>query len=94
MLFRWLRFFERNPNVLRRFLGRSFLPGCALEGNPIMMNFIKQLRRNKAGQDLIEYALLAGFIAVACAALMVPITAQISTIFSSLTSALTLSVGQ
>lgn len=34
-------------------------------------------RRNNRGQDLIEYALIVGFIAVACAAL-IPYTASTS----------------
>lgn len=34
-------------------------------------------RRNNRGQDLIEYALIVGFIAVACAAL-IPYTATTS----------------
>lgn len=34
-------------------------------------------RRNESGQDLVEYALIVGFIAVACAAL-IPYTATSS----------------
>jgi Flp pilus assembly pilin Flp len=34
-------------------------------------------RRNESGQDLVEYALIVGFIAVACAAL-IPYTASSS----------------
>jgi len=40
------------------------------------------------GQDLVEYALLAGFIAVAVAATFPPLTVPISTIFSRMTSLL------
>jgi pilus assembly protein Flp/PilA len=38
------------------------------------------------GQDMVEYALLAGFIAVAAGALLPPVADSISTIFSRLGS--------
>ena len=38
------------------------------------------------GQDMVEYALLAGFIAVAAGAAFPPIASDISTIFSKMTS--------
>ena len=41
------------------------------------------------GQDLIEYALMAGFVAVAAGAIMPGIATSISTIFSSVASAMT-----
>ncbi len=41
------------------------------------------------GQDLIEYALMAGFIGVAAAAVMPNITSSISTAFSKITSLMT-----
>ena len=41
------------------------------------------------GQDLIEYALMAGFVAVAAGAIMPGIATSISTIISSVASALT-----
>ena len=40
------------------------------------------------GQDMVEYALLAGFVAVAAGALLPPISASISTIFSRMSSVL------
>jgi pilus assembly protein Flp/PilA len=40
------------------------------------------------GQDLIEYALMAGFVALAAAALMPNVTSSISTIFSKINSLL------
>ena len=43
------------------------------------------------GQDLIEYALMVGFVAVAAGAVMPGISTSISTIFSSIGSALTTS---
>jgi Flp pilus assembly pilin Flp len=39
---------------------------------------------NDRGQDLIEYALMAGFVAVAAGALMPGVAANISTIFSKI----------
>ena len=41
------------------------------------------------GQDLVEYALLAGFVAVAAGALLPGISTSISTIFSRMASVLT-----
>ena len=40
------------------------------------------------GQDLIEYALMAGFVAVAAGAIMPNISTSISTVFSKIQSLL------
>ena len=45
--------------------------------------------KNTRGQDLIEYALMAGFIAVAAGAIMPAVATQISDIFSKVSSGLT-----
>ena len=45
-----------------------------------------RLRRDVRAQDLIEYALMAGFIAVASAAVMPQIASSISTVFSKISS--------
>jgi len=45
------------------------------------------------GQDLIEYALMAGFVALAAAALMPSVTQSISTIFSKIESLLGAAAG-
>jgi Flp pilus assembly pilin Flp len=42
--------------------------------------------KDKHGQDLIEYALMAGFVAVAAGALMPNIASSISTVFSKISS--------
>ena len=42
--------------------------------------------RDDRGQDLIEYALMAGFVAVAAGALMPNVASSISTVFSKITS--------
>ncbi len=49
---------------------------------------LQRLRGDKRGQDLVEYALLAGFIAVAAGALLPGISGSISTIFSRMGSVL------
>ncbi len=42
--------------------------------------------KNTQGQDLIEYALMAGFVAVAAGAIMPGVANSISTIFSKVGS--------
>ena len=42
--------------------------------------------RDRQGQDLIEYALMAGFVAVAAGALMPTVSTSISTVFSKISS--------
>ena len=56
-----------------------------------MKNFTKAVLRlkiwkDKHGQDLIEYALMAGFVAVAAGALMPKVAGSISTVFSKIDS--------
>jgi Flp pilus assembly pilin Flp len=50
---------------------------------------VKQSWKDKRGQDLIEYALMAGFVAVAAGAIMPNIASSISTIFSLVASVMT-----
>jgi len=47
-----------------------------------------RLLADDAGQDLVEYALLAGFVAVAAGALLPAISTSVSTIFSRMGSVL------
>jgi pilus assembly protein Flp/PilA len=56
-----------------------------------ILNAIVKLKiwSDNRGQDLIEYALMAGFVAVAAGAIMPGIATSISTIFSSVASSLT-----
>lgn len=42
--------------------------------------------QDRRGQDLIEYALMAGFVAVAAGAVVPNVAPSISTIFSKVTS--------
>jgi pilus assembly protein Flp/PilA len=51
--------------------------------------FLKRVWRDRQGQDLIEYALMAGFVAVAAGAIMPAISSSISTIFSQVSSVMT-----
>lgn len=52
------------------------------------------LKNNSKGQDLIEYALMAGFVAVAAGAIMPGVATQISTIFSKVLSVITVSANE
>ena len=45
-----------------------------------------RILRDTRGQDLIEYALMAGFVAVAAGAIMPGVATSISTIFSKIGS--------
>ena len=56
-----------------------------------MRQFLLKLKiwHDTKGQDLIEYALMAGFVAVAAGAIMPNVAASISTIFSKISSVMT-----
>ena len=47
---------------------------------------LKGILDDKRGQDLIEYALMAGFVAVAAGAIMPGVSQSISTVFSKVNS--------
>ena len=49
---------------------------------------LQRLLHEERGQDLVEYALLAGFIAIAAGALLPGISTSISKIFSRMSSVL------
>jgi Flp pilus assembly pilin Flp len=55
---------------------------------------LTRIWRDERGQDLIEYALMAGFVAVAAGAIMPNIASSISTIFSQISSVLTAASSQ
>jgi len=59
-------------------------------------NLVWKLRiwKDTRGQDLIEYALMAGFVAVAAGAIMPGVAASINTIFSKISSTMTLAAAQ
>jgi pilus assembly protein Flp/PilA len=50
--------------------------------------FTLRIWKDTKGQDLIEYALMAGFVAVAAGALMPGVATSISTIFSKVSTSL------
>ena len=50
---------------------------------------LKALRRERGAQDLVEYALMAGFVAVSAGALMPGVATNISTIFVKIASIMT-----
>lgn len=60
---------------------------------PTIVRFVKAWR-DQRGQDLIEYALMAGFVAVAAGAIMPGVASSISTIFSQISSVLTAAASQ
>jgi pilus assembly protein Flp/PilA len=51
-----------------------------------IQSLIIRLLHDKKGQDMVEYALLAGFIAVAAGAILPGISDDISNIFSKMGS--------
>ena len=55
---------------------------------------IMRIWKDRRGQDLIEYALMAGFVAVAAGAVMPSVATSISTIFSQISSVLALAASQ
>jgi pilus assembly protein Flp/PilA len=59
----------------------------------LLWNRLRMLVDDTSGQDLVEYALLAGFVAVAAGALLPGISTSISTIFSRMGSVLSAAAG-
>ena len=61
-----------------------------------MKNFMLKLQilKDQKGQDLIEYALMAGFVAVAAGAIMPGVASSISTIFSKVASVMASAAAQ
>ena len=59
-------------------------------------NMMLKLRiwKDTKGQDLIEYALMAGFVAVAAGAIMPSVATSISQIFSKVASVMSASAAQ
>lgn len=59
-----------------------------------LMVLAARILKDKRGQDLIEYALMAGFVAVAAGAIMPGVANSISTIFSEISSVMTTAASQ
>ena len=58
------------------------------------MRLLNNFFRDEQGQDLIEYALMAGFVAVAAGAVMPSVASSISTIFSEISSVMNVAASQ
>lgn len=54
-----------------------------------MTRILINIWKDDSGQDLIEYALMAGFVAVAAGAIMPGVSNNISMIFSKVASVMT-----
>ena len=61
-----------------------------------MKNLVLRFKiwKDTRGQDLIEYALMAGFVAVAAGAIMPGVATSISTIFSKVSSVMSSAASQ
>ncbi len=59
-----------------------------------MTAMFQRLWKDAKGQDLIEYALMAGFVAVAAGAIMPGVADSISTVFSKVASVMTAAANQ
>lgn len=60
----------------------------------ILTYCVLRLWKDTRAQDMIEYALMAGFVAVAAGAIMPNVATSISTIFSEVASVMTLAASQ
>ena len=60
----------------------------------LMQMGLVKLAKQTRGQDLIEYALMAGFVAVAAGAVMPTVASSISTIFSQVSSVMAAAASQ
>jgi len=61
----------------------------ALNGEQLMMkNFMMSLMRDEQGQDLIEYALLAGLISILCVAVIEGAGQKVSLLFSKVSASM------
>jgi len=59
-----------------------------------LLPLLVRLWRDRRGQDLVEYALMAGFVAVAAGAIMPNVATSISSIFSEIGSVMTVAANQ
>jgi pilus assembly protein Flp/PilA len=80
------------PGIRRQLLLRTRLQiifgGHMTYRIELFWNRLRLLIDDTEGQDLVEYALLAGFVAVAAGALLPGISTSVSTIFSRMGSVL------
>jgi pilus assembly protein Flp/PilA len=57
-----------------------------------MKTFVKLLWQDSEGQDLVEYALMVGMVAVAAVASMPSLTTALTTVFSKVAASVTAQV--
>lgn len=79
---------------LYRLRGRHNKCGDKLMNVIVRLLWRVQLWKDRRGQDLIEYALMAGFVAVAAGAIMPGTSTSISRIFSKIASTMTQAAAQ
>lgn len=58
------------------------------------MIWLAKIWKDRRGQDLIEYALMAGFVAVAAGAIMPDVAASITTIFNRVSQQMSAAAAQ
>ena len=58
-----------------------------------MNRYIRRLWKNTQGQDLVEYALAAGMVAVAAVAAMPQLSTTVDTVFSKIATVITTAMG-
>jgi pilus assembly protein Flp/PilA len=73
--------FHLSPSVLVSLKGGF---KTMLQAIRLVMNL--QIWKDRRGQDLVEYALMAGFVAVAAGALMPGVASSVNVIFSAVNS--------
>ncbi len=79
---------RRRSTVPRQSAPRNTKGICMKEKFNALFIQLRRLVKDSEGQDLVEYALLAGFVAVAAGALLPGISDSISIIFSKMASVL------
>jgi pilus assembly protein Flp/PilA len=88
------------PSLLERYMGRGERQVSQKEDEEEAMltrqyfAAVLRLVNDRQGQDLIEYALMAGFVAVAAGAVMPSVASTIGTIFSQVSSVLAVAASQ
>lgn len=63
-------------------------------GNRRATTLFVRIWKDKLGQDLIEYALMAGFVAVSAGAVMPGVASSISAVFSQVSSVMGVAASQ
>ena len=65
------------------------LTNSALNGEQLMMkNFMMSLMRDEQGQDLIEYALLAGLISIVCVLAITAAGSKVSVLWGKVSASI------